>query len=192
MDFSTTYVTGIGTPTLKATPHGYGANSESGWVNLSWNQVSGASGYTIGIYNGSKYEYHYVGNTTSFTTKGKRLWPTDAEIAAGKYCSALGRHRPGAAQYSTPRSEQPELLFQGYAHQRISYIPDGMTFAEGSVYTPFGDLFIRWERKNDTMLSICAEVPPGICIRFRRRENGKSVISTAASGVWSWEDTIGK
>lgn len=72
------------------------------------------------------------------------------------------------------------------------YIPDGMTFAEGSVYTPFGDLFIRWERKNDAALSICAEVPPGIRIRFRRRENGKSVISTAASGVWSWEDAIDK
>ena len=109
MNFSATYVTGIGTPTLTATPHGYGTNSESGWVDLSWNKVSGASGYTIGIYNGQKYEYQFVGNTTSFTTKGKNLWPTDEEIAAGKY--AL--HWDGAGQElpNIPRLGQSDLNY---------------------------------------------------------------------------------
>ena len=71
--------------------------------------MSGASGYTIGIYNGQKYEYQFVGNTTSFTTKGKNLWPTDEEIAAGKY--AL--HWDGAGQElpNIPRLGQSDLNY---------------------------------------------------------------------------------
>lgn len=109
MNFSATYVTGIGTPTLTATPHGYGTNSESGWVDLSWNQVSGASGYTVGIYNGKNYEYQYVGNTSSFTTKGTRLWPTGEEIAAGKY--ALHWDGTGQELPNIPRLGQSDLNY---------------------------------------------------------------------------------
>ena len=109
MNFTATYVTGIGTPVLTATPYGYGMNSESGWVDLSWNRVSGASGYTIGIYNGKSSEYQFVGDVTSFTTKGKGLWPTDEEIAAGKY--ALHWDGTGQELPNIPRLDQSDLNY---------------------------------------------------------------------------------
>ena len=136
MNFTATYITGIGTPTLTATPHGYGTNSESGWVDLSWNQVSGASGYTIGIYNGKSYEYQFVGNTTSFTTKGKKLWPTDAEIAAGRYVL----HWDGAGQElpNIPRLDQSDLnyYFRVMPTNQYGQTASSATVATASAFLP--------------------------------------------------------
>ena len=58
---------------------------DAGYVDLSWAAIPHASGYYVGIYNGRAYEYVYVGNITSWSTKGKGLWPTPAEIANGRY-----------------------------------------------------------------------------------------------------------
>ncbi|MDD3315659.1 MAG: DNRLRE domain-containing protein [Syntrophaceticus sp.] len=65
--------------------YGNAANSKSGYVNLSWAQVPGASGYKVLIFNGKSYENWDVGNITSWTTKNKGIWPKPAEIAAGRY-----------------------------------------------------------------------------------------------------------
>lgn len=67
------------------------------------------------------------------------------------------------------------------------YAPEGMTFAEGSVYTPYGDLSVRWQRKDHATLSICATVPPGIRIRYCSLENSKPQPRAASSGVWTWD-----
>ncbi|KEZ48577.1 hypothetical protein AZ46_0216830 [Metabacillus indicus LMG 22858] len=56
---------------------GNGVNSKNGYVNLNWTAVSGATGYKVLIYNGASYEEFNVGNVTSYTTKGKKLWPLD-------------------------------------------------------------------------------------------------------------------
>lgn len=59
------------------------------------------------------------------------------------------------------------------------------------VFTPWaydqwnGDLSVRWQRKDDATLSICAVVPPGIRIRYCSLENGKPQPHTASSGVWT-------
>ena len=74
----------------------------TGTVNLSWNAIPNASSYYIGIYNGKEYEYINVGNVTSWTTSGKGIWPTSAEIAAGRY--ALHLDGTGAELPASPLS----------------------------------------------------------------------------------------
>ncbi|MED3821057.1 DNRLRE domain-containing protein [Priestia aryabhattai] len=60
-------------------------NDGTGYANLKWDAVKGATGYRIKMFNGASYETFDVGNTTSWSTKGKGIWPTVDEIAAGKY-----------------------------------------------------------------------------------------------------------
>ncbi|WP_242731433.1 DNRLRE domain-containing protein [Bacillus altitudinis] len=60
------------------------ANSGRGWLNIKWNKVANATGYKVRIWNGSSYKNYSVGkDTTSISTKGKKLWPTDTQIKAG-------------------------------------------------------------------------------------------------------------
>ena len=70
---------------LKLAAHGNGANTGTGYVDLNWNPVEGASNYYVGIFNGKNYEYFYVGNKTLWSTKGLGIWPTQDEISAGRY-----------------------------------------------------------------------------------------------------------
>ncbi|BBW97115.1 DNRLRE domain-containing protein [Geobacillus sp. FSL W8-0032] len=69
------------TPTGTAYSNGDG----TGYINLSWDPVPGATGYKVWIYNGKSYEAFNVGNVTSWSTKGKKIWPTASEISAGRY-----------------------------------------------------------------------------------------------------------
>ncbi|WP_455583728.1 DNRLRE domain-containing protein [Geobacillus zalihae] len=69
------------TPTGTAFSNGDG----TGYINLSWDPVPGAAGYKVWIYNGKSYEAFDVGNVTSWSTKGKKIWPTPSEISAGRY-----------------------------------------------------------------------------------------------------------
>ncbi|HEY8341568.1 MAG TPA: DNRLRE domain-containing protein [Calditerricola sp.] len=69
-------------PTGVAYAHGDG---NSGWVDLKWDPVPGATGYKVWIYNGIEYEAFDVGNVTQWTTRNKGIWPTPEEIAAGRY-----------------------------------------------------------------------------------------------------------
>jgi len=79
---SVTYtVPTVNTPTGKAYSNGDG----TGYVNLSWTAVKGATGYKVWIYNGKEYESFSVGNVTSWSTKGKKIWPTASEISNGRY-----------------------------------------------------------------------------------------------------------
>lgn len=55
-----------------------------------------------------------------------------------------------------------------------------------------GDLPVRWQRKDDATLSICAVVPPGIRIRYCSLENGRLQPHTAPSGVWTWDAPAGR
>ncbi|MGF9977327.1 DNRLRE domain-containing protein [Viridibacillus arvi] len=60
-------------------------NKGRGWLNIKWDKVANATGYKVRIWNGVKYENFAVGkDTLSVSTKGKKIWPTDAEIKAGK------------------------------------------------------------------------------------------------------------
>nr|MBS9407734.1 hypothetical protein [Streptococcus oralis] len=62
-----------------------GPGSNTGYVSVKWDPVPEASGYKVWIYNGKDYEAFDVGNTTTWTTQGQNIWPTEAEISSGKY-----------------------------------------------------------------------------------------------------------
>ncbi|WP_243495792.1 DNRLRE domain-containing protein [Priestia aryabhattai] len=60
-------------------------NSSDGYVDLNWKSVVGATGYKVLVFNGKSYEEFDVGNSTNWTTRGKKIWPTSSEIANGQY-----------------------------------------------------------------------------------------------------------
>ncbi|MGO4549247.1 hypothetical protein AB4Z29_31115 [Paenibacillus sp. 2TAB23] len=47
----------------------------TGYINLSWNEVAGATGYYLHLFNGYVYERIPVSNFTSWTSKGKFIFP---------------------------------------------------------------------------------------------------------------------
>ncbi|MPW26723.1 DNRLRE domain-containing protein [Alkalibaculum sp. M08DMB] len=61
---------------------GSGTNSATSYSTISWSAVSGATSYKVGIYNGYKYEWFSAGSSTSWTSKGKKIWPTTSQISA--------------------------------------------------------------------------------------------------------------
>lgn len=69
--------------TIKTASNGVGTGT--GAMNLSWKAMPGATGYKVIIGNGYNYEYFSVGNVTSWTTKGKGIFPTKAELDKGLY-----------------------------------------------------------------------------------------------------------
>ncbi|MGV2470261.1 hypothetical protein, partial [Bacillus subtilis] len=68
---------------------GYNNGNTTGYFDLSWKAVSGASGYKVQVFNGKGFQTLAPGNVTSWSTKGKKIWPTSAEIKAGKYALHL-------------------------------------------------------------------------------------------------------
>ncbi|MDA7025189.1 DNRLRE domain-containing protein [Bacillus sp. CLL-7-23] len=68
-------------PTTKA----YSNGNQTGYFDIDWKKIEGAKGYKLWMYNGKEYQAISVGNTTSWSTKGKNIWPTKEEIASGKY-----------------------------------------------------------------------------------------------------------
>lgn len=62
-----------------------GEGTGTGYMNVSWTPVSGAVDYKVIISNGYNYEYFKTGNVTSWTTKGKNIFPTSEELENGKY-----------------------------------------------------------------------------------------------------------
>ena len=69
-------------PSVKA--YGNEINSATGYLDISWDAVPGAAGYYVAMFNGANYEYIDVGNVTSYSTKGKGIWPTPTEIENGR------------------------------------------------------------------------------------------------------------
>lgn len=91
-------------PTVKAYSYAENdsVNKGRGWLDISWDPVPGATGYKVLILNGVKYEEYSVGNVTKWSTKGQKIWPTDAEIAAGKY--TLHKDKLGSELAINPNS----------------------------------------------------------------------------------------
>ena len=134
MSFSADYTDDLPAPTVTATAYGYGVNSESGYIDLSWNAVPLAAGYRLGIYNGSEYQYLDIGNVTSYSTRGKALWPTDAEMAAGNYTI----HWNGGGQElpNIPRMDQSDLNYYFTVQPANAYGQTGSTFGRANAVLP--------------------------------------------------------
>ncbi|MFC9744211.1 hypothetical protein ACFVKC_40720, partial [Streptomyces noursei] len=57
----------------------------TGYLDVSWEPVEGVKNYQILLFNGSIHSYWDVpANGTSWTTKGKGMFPTNEQIEAGK------------------------------------------------------------------------------------------------------------
>lgn len=59
--------------------------SDTGYLDVSWPSVSGAVDYIVYLYNGASYQGFTTGNVTSWSTKGKGLWPTDEQLYNDAY-----------------------------------------------------------------------------------------------------------
>ncbi|MBC1887000.1 hypothetical protein HCA63_01420 [Listeria booriae] len=70
-------------PTIAS--HKIETNPSKGYMDLSWKAVPEAVSYKVGFFNGYNYQYINVGKVTNWSTKGKKIWATDEEIATGKY-----------------------------------------------------------------------------------------------------------
>lgn len=84
-DFVRTYIP-IGEPKVpNAKAYANLSQEESGYVSLNWSAVPLADGYEVLIFNGKDYQAFDVGNTFKWTTQGKGIWPTKAEIEKGGF-----------------------------------------------------------------------------------------------------------
>lgn len=70
-------------PSVKA--HSHLSGKGTGYLDISWEKVQGATGYQVGIYNGVGYDYYNVGDVSSWLTKNKGIWPSEDEIESGSY-----------------------------------------------------------------------------------------------------------
>ncbi|MGL4521856.1 MAG: DNRLRE domain-containing protein, partial [Bacilli bacterium] len=63
----------------------YNIGTTKGYVDLTWKPMPGATSYNVWVFNGKEYEKFPAGNTTSWSTKGKGIWPRAASIASGRF-----------------------------------------------------------------------------------------------------------
>lgn len=54
--------------------------NDEGFFEVEWDEIEGASSYDLEIFNGNNYERIPVGNSTKWSSKGKRIFPTPAEL----------------------------------------------------------------------------------------------------------------
>ncbi|PEJ57980.1 Wall-associated protein [Bacillus sp. AFS002410] len=70
---------------LSAKAYSYGTGDGTGYVDINWKSVTGADSYIVWIYNGTAYEgFPVEKGTTSFSTKGKKIWPKQGAIDKGR------------------------------------------------------------------------------------------------------------
>ncbi|MBC1926173.1 RHS repeat protein, partial [Listeria innocua] len=95
-------------PTVKTNSNGIGTGT--GFMDLSWKAVPGATSYNIVISNGYNYEYFNTGSTaTSWSTKGKKIFPTAAEIGDGDF---EFHHDGKGVEFALDPREQYENAYQ--------------------------------------------------------------------------------
>lgn len=113
----------------------YDDTIESGYVHLYWEEIEGADGYEVGLFNGKSYTWFDAGNQTDWSTKGRKIWPSKQEITAGK--SALHMDELGQELV-----QNPSTVYQNsggnYIHQtnywfRVRAYSTGMTRANSNM-----------------------------------------------------------
>ena len=162
---------------LNVTAHGNALNSGTGYLDLSWNAVEGASNYYVGIHNGKEYEYFYVNGATSWTTQGKGIWPTEDEINNGRYQlhhDGAGAELPtipafsynnsggtlaGNLNYSIcviPANQFGQAPNPKYFNVRTARLPDRLSPSvpeklnlEQGLYTNANEVTLHWEGMRD-------------------------------------------
>lgn len=75
-----------------------------GWFELEWDEVEGATSYDLLIYNGEKYERIPVGNETIWSSRGKRVFPTEAQQLSYESGNLFRTARDGTDFLTDPRT----------------------------------------------------------------------------------------
>ncbi|WP_461611878.1 DNRLRE domain-containing protein [Cytobacillus kochii] len=96
-------------PSVNALSNGSGTGT--GYLDISWNKVDGATGYKVLLYNGKSYDSFNVGNVTNWSTKGKKIWPTDEQIKDGQY--KLRTDKTGTELAFNPNSVYQNAVVDG-------------------------------------------------------------------------------
>ncbi|MBC1331998.1 hypothetical protein [Listeria booriae] len=133
------------------TSHRTEDDESTGYLNVSWKPVADAVSYKIGLFNGFNYQYVNVGKTTNWSTKGKKLWATNADIVNGNYqlhTDGTGSELPmdpmktyTEANKTNPNVNYSDRLF--YYTRVIAVFENGESpVSEATVLTmPLEDLF---------------------------------------------------
>ncbi|QNR22528.1 DNRLRE domain-containing protein (plasmid) [Exiguobacterium sp. Helios] len=77
---------------------------DKGWFELEWDETEGASSYDLLIFNGETYERIPVGNVTSWSSKGKRVFPTEAQQLSSNPGAFFRKNGDGRDFLTDPRS----------------------------------------------------------------------------------------
>ncbi|MBC1306445.1 DNRLRE domain-containing protein [Listeria booriae] len=113
----------------------YDDTLESGYVHLYWEEIEGADGYEVGLFNGKSYTWFDAGNQTDWSTKGKKIWPSKQEITAGKFALHMD-------ELGQELVQNPSTVYQNsggnYIHQtnywfRVRAYSTGMTRANSAM-----------------------------------------------------------
>ena len=133
-------------PTGVAYSNQIGTNS--GYFNLEWEPVNGATGYKVWIFNGLSYEAFDVKDATSWTTQNKGIWPTAEEIKNGD-SATLKLHQDGKG-LELPVDPSPM-----YAKMGTKYATSKNYFFRLSSYNAHGETVFS----NDTFIT---KMPQGL------------------------------
>ena len=106
--------------------------TNSGYVNLEWDPIQGATGYKVWIFNGLSYEAFDVKNVASWTTQNKGIWPKPEQIQAGT-SSTLKLIQDGSG---VELSIDPSLL---YAKMGTKYATNNNYWFRISAYNQHGE-----------------------------------------------------
>ncbi|MBC2676314.1 GW dipeptide domain-containing protein [Listeria booriae] len=95
--------------------------SNTGYLNLKWESRANAISYKVGFFNGYNYQYIDVGNVNSWSTQGKKIWATSADLVKGDYLlkfNGVGSELPmdpmrtyAAAHKKNPSTNYSDRLF---------------------------------------------------------------------------------
>ncbi|MFD4707947.1 DNRLRE domain-containing protein [Gottfriedia sp. NPDC058432] len=107
--------------------------SDYGYASLTWDSIPGATGYKVWVFNGKFYEPYDVKNTTSWTTKGKGIWPTDAEIANADPTKTQVLHQDGKG------TDLPREPFKLYSKMGTTYATSLKFYFRVSAYNSQGE-----------------------------------------------------
>ncbi|MFF3021090.1 hypothetical protein ACFVRR_00300 [Gottfriedia sp. NPDC057948] len=106
-------------PTVEAIKN----NDDTGYINVSWKPVENVTKYQIILFNGSMHSYWDVpADQTSWTTKGKGMFPTKEQLEAGQ----VNFHRNGTGtEFSTDPCD---------IYQRATEVDNGLNYTDSTVY----------------------------------------------------------
>ncbi|SDB82265.1 DNRLRE domain-containing protein [Shouchella lonarensis] len=128
----------------KPTTKSYSNGDGTGYIDISWSAVPGATGYKLVMYNGKDNEQIDIGNVTSYSTKGKKIWPTPAEIRQGRYKLHLSDNKGAelplspSSVYKNSGGNYPDA--HDYNIKVIAYNKQGEAYRSAQALTYIPDL----------------------------------------------------